>query len=149
MPPKRSKILVVDDERAIASLRAAILDSQGYETATAYSGEAAIQLAGSFRPDCVVSDIVMQAMTGVEAAMEILSFLPECKVLFISGNAGYNDHLGKAHAMGFHFEVLDKPVTPLEMLAKVANLLSDPADSMRKPAASQLLACARPRSEGA
>jgi len=134
---KRHKILVVDDERAIASLRTAILESQGYETATAYSGEEAVQVAYSFQPDCVVSDVIMEAMNGVDAAMEILNFLPRCKVLFISGNAGYGDHLGKARAKGFNFEALDKPVTPLEVLAKIATILSDSADPNRKPAASE------------
>jgi len=38
---KSHKILVVDDERAIASTLATILEHRGYETATAYSGEEA------------------------------------------------------------------------------------------------------------
>ncbi len=130
---KRHKLLVVDDERAIASLRAAILESQGYETATAFSGEEAVRVAHSFQPDCIVSDVMMETMNGVNAAIEILNFLPRCKVLFISGNAGYGGYLGRARANGFNFETLEKPVTPLEVLARVAKVLSASSYPDRKP----------------
>ncbi len=137
MNMKRHKILVVDDERAIASLHAAVLASQGYETATAYSGEEAVQAAHLFQPDCIVSDVMMEPMNGVEAAIEIVRFLPDCRVLFISGYAGYGGQLRKALAGGFNFEVLDKPVRPREMLARVSEVLADSVGSNRKPAVSQ------------
>ena len=121
---KRHKILVVDDERAIASALASILERQGYETATAYSGEEAIQVACSFQPDFILCDVMMGTMNGVEAAMEILRAQPKCKVLFISGNAGYRDLLGKARAEGFNFEVLEKPISPPRLLGKVSQILS-------------------------
>jgi two-component system, OmpR family, response regulator len=129
------KILVVDDERAIVSLTAAILESQGYETATAFSGEEAVQVAHSFQPDCIVSDVIMGTMNGIEAAIEILGRLPRCKVLFISGNAGHGDLIRKARAKGFNFEALEKPVTPLQMLARIAEISSDTAGPSRMPAA--------------
>jgi CheY-like chemotaxis protein len=121
---KKHKILVVDDERAIASARASILESRNYETATAYSGEEAIQVASSFQPDCIVSDIAMGTMNGVEAAMEILGVLPRCKVFFISGNVCCDDLLEKARAKGFDFDVLQKPLPPPEMLARVEQICS-------------------------
>jgi len=51
---KRHKILVFDDEHAIASTLARILGRQGYETATAHSGEEAIQVACSFQPNFIL-----------------------------------------------------------------------------------------------
>jgi CheY-like chemotaxis protein len=62
-------------------------------------------------------------MNGVEAAIEILRTLPKCKVLFISGNAGYPELLGNARAKGFNFEVLAKPIPPPELLAKISQIL--------------------------
>jgi CheY-like chemotaxis protein len=128
MPNKRHKILVVDDERAIASTLATILRSHNYETATAFSGEEAVQVAYSFQPDCVVSDVMMGAMNGIEAAIEILGVLPQCKVLFMSGNAPCLDLLGNAIAKGFDFEVLQKPVPLPELLRRVSQILSNSAD---------------------
>jgi len=127
MPHERYKILVVDDERAIAVTLARILIGRGYETAMAFSGEEAIETARSFHPDCIVSDVTMGAMNGIDAATEVLRALPYCKVLFISGNAGYGDLLEDARAKGFQFDVLLKPVPPAELLERIAQILSDSA----------------------
>jgi CheY-like chemotaxis protein len=126
MPNKRPKILMVDDEQAIASTLATIFESQGYETATAFSGEEAVQVASSFHPDFIVSDVTMGAMNGIEAAMAILSVLPQCKVLFMSGNVAYLDLMGSAIARGFDFEFMQKPVPPHELLTIVSQVLSHP-----------------------
>ena len=72
---KIHKILVVDDERAIAATLAKILDYRGYKTAKAYSGEEAVQLACSFQPDCIVSDVMMGKMNGIDAVIEILRYV--------------------------------------------------------------------------
>ncbi len=119
---KRHRILVVDDERAIASTLAMILEHRGYETATAYSGEQAVQMAFTFQPECIVSDVTMGALNGIDAAIEILRALPYCKVLFISGNVGYGDLLEDAHTKGFDFTILLKPVPPSELLARLAQI---------------------------
>lgn len=129
MLDKRYKILVVDDERAIAETLASIFEYRGYETATAFSGEEAVQVARSFRPDCLLSDVVMGTMNGVDAAIEISRALPWCKVLLISGNAGYGDLLDKARAQGFDFPLLLKPVPPAELLLRIARILLHSADS--------------------
>ena len=119
----RTKILVVDDQRAITSTLAAILEAEGYETAIAHSGRADSG-AYSFQPDFIASDVEMGAMNGIEAAIEILDVLPRCKVLFISGNLAYRELLGAARAKGFNFEVLAKPVPPPELLARISQVLS-------------------------
>ena len=56
-----------------------ILEFRDYETAQAYSGEEAVQVACSFQPDCIVSDVMMGEMNGIDAAIEILRTLPHCK----------------------------------------------------------------------
>ncbi len=129
---RKHKILVVDDERAIAETLATILENRGYKTATAYSGEEAVQMACSFQPDCIVSDVQMGTMNGIEAVIEVSRALPCCKLLLISGNAGYGDVLERARAKGFYFELLLKPVPPAELLLKIAQMLlhsTDPTGS--------------------
>ncbi|HYH00589.1 MAG TPA: response regulator [Terriglobales bacterium] len=114
----RTRILVVDDERVIATTLSAILQQRGYETATAFDGPSAIATAIAFNPHLVLSDVVMPGMSGVEAAMQILGKLPNCKVLFFSGQANSLDFLQSAREQGFDFEILAKPVHP-ETLLKI------------------------------
>jgi CheY-like chemotaxis protein len=131
----RQKVLVVDDEWAIASTLATILEYRGYETAQAHSGEEAVRVARSFQPDCIVSDVVMSAMNGIDAAIEIVRTLPQCRVLLLSGNAGYGNLLENARAIGFDFEILLKPVPPPELLERVEQILSG---SRARPSSTHL-----------
>jgi hypothetical protein len=66
----------------------------------------------------------MGAMNGIEAALEILGEFPRCKVFFITGNVCCADLLEKAREKGFDFEVLQKPLPPPEMLARLEQICS-------------------------
>ena len=123
---RNPKILIVDDQPAIALTLATILEGQAYETAVARSGEEAIQVAYSYEPDFILSDVMMDGISGIEAVIRILKFQPHCKVLFFSGHAPCQDLLGEARAQGFNFEILAKPVAPKELLERIGRLLSQP-----------------------
>ena len=128
LPSQPAKVLVVDDERPIATTLAAILETEGYKTATAFNGMEAIEIAAEFRPDFLLSDIRMPGINGVEAAMRILQLLPGCCVLFISGYAA-DEVLEGARTRGYNFEVCAKPVPPPVLLRRVAEMITHPAAS--------------------
>ena len=116
---KKPRVLVVDDEQVIADTLARILDLNGYEASAVYSGTAAVESARSLQPDLVISDVIMQDMNGIEAAIHIRGFLPSCKILLFSGQAATADLLENARAQGHEFEILAKPVHPADLLAKL------------------------------
>ena len=122
MADGKSKILVVDDEYAIADTLVAILRQGGYDAYAAYSGKAAVECARSTSPDLIISDVIMPDISGIEAAIHIRGFLPECKILLFSGQANTADLLNDATAKGYDFELLSKPVYPQDLLAKLRTL---------------------------
>jgi CheY-like chemotaxis protein len=124
----QKRILIVDDNRLLAFTLDAILRDEGYDTAVAYSGEEAIRVASSFKPDLLLSDVMMGGMNGVEAALEILRTLPNCKVLFMSGRA-CTDVLQDARSRGFNFQLLCKPIPAPILLEKISAILSDECSS--------------------
>ncbi|RXH53990.1 response regulator [Granulicella sibirica] len=113
------KVIVADDEQIIADSLTLILNRSGFEARAVYSGEAAIEILGNFRPDVLISDVVMNGITGVEAAIAIRTLRPDCKVLLFSGQAATADLLYGARAQGYDFEMIAKPVHPTELLAKL------------------------------
>ena len=115
----KRKVLVVDDERVIADTLAIILNQHGYEAAAAYSGNEAVERARAIEPDLIISDVIMQDMNGIEAAIHIRKFLPACKILLFSGQAATADLLENARAQGHEFEILAKPVHPTDLLNKL------------------------------
>lgn len=120
-------ILVVDDEPAILMTAAAILDMQGYKTATASDGVTALERALELKPDLVLSDVVMPRMNGVELAIELKQKLPSTPVLLFSGNLATADILEAARTRGHDFRILAKPVPMDELLTEVRSSLSKAA----------------------
>ncbi len=116
---KRPKVLIVDDERVIADTLAIILNQHGYDASAVYTGEGAVEAARVLVPNLIISDVVMKDMDGIEAAIRIRQFLPDCKILLFSGQAATADLLDSARAKGHEFEILAKPVHPQDLLAKL------------------------------
>lgn len=124
-----ARILIVDDERAIADTLSTIFRRQGYEAFTAYDGLLGLDAAMNLRPNLVLSDVSMPGLDGVSMAMAIRGMLPEVPVLLFSGQASTVDLLHGAEEKGFHFELLQKPISPDVMIRKVAAMLSSLVDS--------------------
>ena len=118
----RPKILVVDDERLLADTTAAILRRAGFDTRIAYDGFVALEVAGSFRPDYILTDIMMPAMNGVELAIAITKMYPVTKILLFSGQTGISEVLEQSKAKGFEFPVLTKPVHPAKLIEGLRKL---------------------------
>ena len=83
------KVLVVDDERLLADTTSSILRTAGFHTKTAYDGWAALEIARTFGPDCILTDVMMPMMNGVELAIAITKMFPGTKVVLFSGQAGW------------------------------------------------------------
>ena len=67
----KSKVLVVDDEPQITRVLRTVLTSQGYQVKTAAEGEAALANFSEWRPELVITDLVMPHMDGVELCRRI------------------------------------------------------------------------------
>jgi len=115
----KPKVLIVDDEQVIADTLAMILDQSGFETRSVYSGEKAVEMAGTFQPDMLISDVIMSDLNGIEAAIRIRALLPKIKILLFSGQAATSDLLEKARSQGYEFEILAKPVHPQDLLNRL------------------------------
>ena len=61
-----SRILIVDDEPTIVELLEEHLQSEGYDTEHAYSGEEALQALNKVTPDLVILDLMLPGMDGYE-----------------------------------------------------------------------------------
>ncbi len=66
-----SKILVVDDERAIVDILAFNLEKEGFEVVTAANGEEGIEKYRKELPDLILMDIMMPKIDGLTACKSI------------------------------------------------------------------------------
>jgi DNA-binding response OmpR family regulator len=123
MAAPNRKVIVVDDEILIAETLVMILHKSGFDAQAAYSGESAVVLARDFQPQILITDVIMSGMSGIETAIQVRSILPSCKILLFSGQVGSARLLQKARKEGYEFDILDKPIHPKELIAKLENLL--------------------------
>jgi len=116
-------VFVVDDEVIIAKTLWIILNQAGFQ-ATAFSGpDDAITARAELVPDLLISDVVMPGMSGVELAIHFRKAQPDCKILLFSGQATTANFLEEARCQGFDFELLPKPVHPVQLLQKLNSKL--------------------------
>jgi CheY-like chemotaxis protein len=113
---KKPRILVVDDDQTVAETLAMVLNISGFEAVTAFSGEQAIDLARLASYDMLVTDVMMEPLNGIEAALAITQIQPQCKVLLVSGNERTAQLLQEAQSAGHDFNIFAKPIHPTVMI---------------------------------
>jgi CheY-like chemotaxis protein len=123
-PQKFPYVLVADDEPSIADTLRMILKTHSYSAVSVYSGEAALEYASQNPPRMLISDVVMPGMNGFELAIHLKDKFPDCAVLLISGQVATAQLLEKSKLAGYDFELLAKPVHPLEILNRVKSVFA-------------------------
>jgi adenylate cyclase len=84
------RVLVVDDQTPFREAAKLVVDATiGFEVVgEAESGEAAVELATTLKPDLVLMDVNLPAMNGMEATRRILDALPATMVIALSTEVG-------------------------------------------------------------
>lgn len=118
-------LMVLDDDNAVRQTWTIIFRQQGYEVVPVERGEAAITAARNRAPDLLLADIRLPDMTGIEAARRVQQIAPSCHVLLISGDGDSSEALEEARARGTHFEVLPKPISPPDLIQRIASYLKN------------------------
>jgi DNA-binding NtrC family response regulator len=114
------KILVVDDDRRIVKTTCDILKIKGHEAVAAYSGEEGVEKVGADVPDCVLMDIKMSGISGVEALKQMKQVAPGLPVVLVSAYAT-NEIIEEAKQAGA-YAVLSKPLN-IQMVLSFLSLL--------------------------
>jgi PAS domain S-box-containing protein len=83
----RCRVLLVEDDSAIADGILSILESEGFEIELAVSGGDALHHIARFGPDVVVLDVGLPDMSGIEVYRRMMKQWPELPVIFSTGHA--------------------------------------------------------------
>lgn len=85
-PTSDFEVLIVDDQEAFrAAARTVVAASRGFTVvAEAETGEDAVELVGSVRPDIVLMDINLPGIDGLRATTQIVAERPQVSVLLMS-----------------------------------------------------------------
>jgi len=120
----KHKILVVDDEHAVADTLCMIFQKRGFDCRAAYSGPSALASTEEFCPELLLCDISMPGMSGLEVVARVTRKCPDCRVLLLTGhytNLRYAEAWALAHPVPSR--IMTKPVPPALLLEAAGALL--------------------------
>ncbi len=121
-----ARILVVDDEPALADGLERVLRLAGYQVAVAGDGLEGLRLAESLRPDAVVLDVLMPGLDGFEVCRRLRAGGSRVPILMLTARDGVGD-LVEGFDVGAD-DYLAKPFAVEELRARVGALLRRSAD---------------------
>src|SRR3989475_11049410 len=101
------KLLLIEDDEAVAHVLAEAFGSQGHETAVKYTGEDGLAYLAQERPDAVVLDVRLPRLNGVAVLRQIRSTDPALPVIIMTGLATPGE---KAEGLRLGVtEIIEKP----------------------------------------
>nr|WP_296073395.1 response regulator [uncultured Actinoplanes sp.] len=120
MTDERATILVVDDEEQVRTLVSWQLEADGFTVAEAEDGAAALEQITSVRPDLVILDLSLPALSG----LQVLSRLRQLGDLPVIVLTGRHDEVGHVIALDLGADdYVVKPFSPRELAARVRSVL--------------------------
>ena len=118
----RKSLLVVDDEKSQREILEIILSEEGYDVATASSGEAAMKFVVNRHFDLVLTDLKMTGMSGLDLLKRLTDFDSSIIVLLLTAH-GSVDSAVDALRLGA-FDYLQKPYDREKLLKTISLALN-------------------------
>lgn len=122
---ERLQILFVDDDLDVLQLVKLILTNAGAVVSTAGSGQQALELLGTTRPDVIISDISMPGFDGYQFIEQVRKLGPEAggrtPAIALTAHTRGKDQQ-KALAAGFNHH-LSKPMRALQLIGAICEVV--------------------------
>lgn len=117
------RVLIVDDEPNILISLEFLMKREGYEVQVARDGEEGLALAGRWRPDVVLLDVMMPRKSGFDVcqAIRVDAALAGMRIVMLTAK-GRDTDVAKGLALGAD-AYLTKPFSTQELVRRVRELL--------------------------
>ena len=116
-----SKILVIDDERAIRNTLKEVLEYEKHEVDLAEDGPTGLELFSNNSYDIVLCDIKMSKMDGIEVLLKINELSSDIPVVMISGHGNIDTAVDAIKKGAYDF--LEKPLDLNRLLITIRNAM--------------------------
>jgi DNA-binding response OmpR family regulator len=129
MTPERT-ILIVDDEDRLRLSLSYMLQKEKYRVEAATNAEEALGCLRSHEYDLMFLDLNMPGMSGIDLLVEVHKRYPRMSVLILTAHAALESAI-QAVRLGAR-DYLIKPVEPVLILTRVAEILAEGEEPARK-----------------
>ena len=123
MPPKRKLVAVIDDDDSVRKALGRQISAAGYRCHPFASAEEFLAVAAITAAACIVCDVHLGGMTGLELAVHPTITEMKLPVVLISGS---DDPLIEAPARDIAAIFLRKPIAPGKLLEAIVDTVGPP-----------------------
>ena len=114
---RKKRVLAIDDEPSMTEWLKILLEHAGYEVRTALIGTRGEEIFRTWRPDAVVTDMMLPDVDGIELVRKFKQLEPEAEVIVITGQGNIPRSVEAVKAGAFDF--LEKPIDAERLLDKL------------------------------
>lgn len=120
-----TKIAIVEDDPAIAQMYRFKFEAEGYKVETAENGKIGLLMAEKFRPDIILTDLMMPEMSGEDMLAEIrkADWGKDMKVIVLT-NRGEQEIPPQVRELGVSAVILKADMTPRQVAEVVKQHLA-------------------------
>ncbi|MEI7522186.1 MAG: response regulator [Candidatus Saccharibacteria bacterium] len=118
--PTNKKVLLVEDDEALASVYVTRLEAEGFMIQRVPNGEDALSAALEFHPDLILLDVMMPKINGFDV-LDILRNTPETanvRIIMLTALSQETDKL-RAKSMGVDDYLVKSQVVIADVVAKI------------------------------
>src|SRR6187399_2541883 len=114
---RKKRVLAIDDEPSMTEWLKILLEHAGFEVRTALIGTRGEELFKTWRPDAVVTDMMLPDVDGIELVRKFKQLDPEAEVIVVTGQGNIPRSVEAVKAGAFDF--LEKPIDAERLLDKL------------------------------
>ena len=127
---RRKTVLVVDDDADFVEMNKVVLEENGYEVITAYSGQECLEKTRTQKPDLIILDVMMATNNeGFDVSRQIHHYCEATKdipiIMVTSINQKYPFHFGPDEVWLPVESFVEKPVQPEQLLREVSKQIGE------------------------
>lgn len=110
------RILVVDDDKAVAEMLTMVVRNEGWQAAVVSNGQVAVEAVRETSPDLVLLDVMLPGMNGIDACREIRKFSGVPIIMLTAKSDTIDVVLGLESGAD---DYIVKPFKPKELVARI------------------------------
>jgi two-component system phosphate regulon response regulator PhoB len=131
----RPRVLIIEDERALAKVLTYNLQREGYETVVAHDGQEGLRRAQTLLPDFIILDLMLPIMNGLDVCREIRAGerTRDIPIIMLTAKAEETDQI-VGFSMGAD-DYVTKPFSVKVLLQRVKALQRRTSEAAAEPAA--------------
>jgi DNA-binding NtrC family response regulator len=118
---RKTRVLAIDDEPAMIEWLKILLEHEGYEVKTAMIGARGEELFKAWKPDLVVTDMLLPDVDGLELLRRFKQTPQDTEVIVVTGHGSVQKAVEATKAGAYDF--VEKPIDPEELLSRLQRAL--------------------------